>query len=119
MARLHPLALRTRDVASLVQFYREWFELPVLRDLSPHSVWLGLEGDAVLMVESASAEEPSIPLESLELVAFRVSVEHRSALRARLVVERRLEGETTHTLYFRDPDGRRVGVSSYAFDQGV
>ncbi|MGK0362643.1 MAG: hypothetical protein ACI9U2_004964 [Bradymonadia bacterium] len=27
-----------------------------------------------------------------------------------------IESETEHTTYFRDPDGRRVGVSNYTFD---
>ena len=27
----------------------------------------------------------------------------------------RVEDRTEHTLYFRDPDGRRLGVSSYEF----
>jgi hypothetical protein len=26
-----------------------------------------------------------------------------------------IEGETAYTIYVRDPDGRRVGVSSYDF----
>lgn len=115
MPGLHHLALRTRDVATLARFYQEWFGLPVVRDASPRSLWLALEGDAVLMVEAADAGEPPIPEGSLELVALRVSVEQRAALRARLLAAGRLEAETAHTVYFRDPDGRRVGASSYAF----
>jgi catechol 2,3-dioxygenase-like lactoylglutathione lyase family enzyme len=113
MPGLHHLALRTHHVATVVRFYQEWFELQVLRDAMPRSVWLALDGNAVLMVEAAGPEEPPIPSASLELVALRVSVERRAALRALLVAAGRLEAETAHTLYFRDPDGRRVGASSY------
>jgi catechol-2,3-dioxygenase len=115
MARLHHLALRTRDISTLVDFYREWFHVEVTREALPRSVWLALEHGAVLMIEAAEADEPNPPAGSFELVAFGVSVEQREALRARLVAAGRLEAETAHTLYFRDPDGRRVGVSSYEF----
>jgi catechol 2,3-dioxygenase-like lactoylglutathione lyase family enzyme len=105
---IHHLALRTRDVDRLLAFYQQWFGLAVVRDMRPRSVWLGL-GAGVLMIELADEKEPAIALGSLELVAFRVTVEERQALRARVP----LEAETEHTLYFRDPDGRRVAVSSY------
>ncbi len=107
---IHHLALRTRDVDGLLAFYRAWFRLDIVRDARPRAVWLGL-GEGVLMIELATASEPSVPRGSLELVAFRVTVEERQALRIKLGSA--LEAETEHTLYFRDPDGRRVGVSSY------
>jgi catechol 2,3-dioxygenase-like lactoylglutathione lyase family enzyme len=107
---LHHLALRTRDVDRLLAFYGEWFGFTIARDLRPRSVWLALSG-AVLMIERSEAEEPPVPVGTLELVAFRVTVEERQAIRARLGDA--LEAATEHTLYFRDPDGRRVGVSSY------
>ena len=58
--------------------------------------------------------EPPPPPGSLELVAFAVSVAERLRLRAELVSLAMLEAETEHTLYFRDPEGRRLAVSSYA-----
>jgi catechol 2,3-dioxygenase-like lactoylglutathione lyase family enzyme len=108
MAAIHHLALRTRDVDRLLAFYRAWFGLAIVRDMRPRSVWLGL-GEGVLMIEQAGEGEPGIEAGSLELIAFRVTVEERLGLRGRFVVE----AETEHTLYFRDPDGRRVAVSSY------
>lgn len=112
MTRLHHLALRTRDVDGLVSFYERWFGLSVVRDARPRSVWLGV-GDAVLMIEAADANEPTPLASSMELTAFAVSHDQRTRLRDELVRAALLEGETQHTLYFRDPDGRRVGVSSY------
>jgi catechol 2,3-dioxygenase-like lactoylglutathione lyase family enzyme len=116
MAAIHHLALRTRDVPGLARFYAEWFGLELVADHLPRSLWLRLDAAAVLMVEAAQPGEPSVSAGSLELLAFRVSAEERSALRAKLVAEGELEAETAHTLYFRDPDGRRVGVSSYPLE---
>jgi catechol 2,3-dioxygenase-like lactoylglutathione lyase family enzyme len=105
---IHHLALRTRHVDRLLAFYQQWFGLTIVRDMRPRSVWLGL-GEGVLMIELAGETEPAIAQGSLELVAFRVTVEQRQALHSQLA----LEAETEHTLYFRDPDGRRLAVSSY------
>lgn len=115
MLALHHLAFRTSDVVGLARFYQDWLGLRVVRDALPHALWLGLLGDAVLMLEAKAPSEPALAEASLELFAVRVSVDARLALRARLLRELRLEAETPHTLYFRDPDGRRVGVSSYEF----
>ena len=113
MPALHHLALRTRDVDRLLAFYQAWFGLPIARDERPRAVWLELEPRAVLMIERAELTEPCVPVHSRELVAFAVAASEREQLRERLVQSGQLEGETEHTLYFRDPDGRRVGVSSY------
>jgi catechol 2,3-dioxygenase-like lactoylglutathione lyase family enzyme len=113
MTRIHHLALRTRDVEGLVRFYREWFGLEVVRDQSPRAQWLGLGEGAVLMIEAAEPGEPAIAAGSRELIAFHTDSQALADLRARLVAEGRLEAETAYTVYFRDPDGRRVGASCY------
>ncbi|MDB4974742.1 MAG: Lactoylglutathione lyase [Myxococcaceae bacterium] len=113
MAPLHHLALRTHDLERLLAFYLRWFGLPVERDARPRSVWLKLEPGAVLMIERAEANEPRPPAGSQELLCFALSIGERVRLREALVAADMLEGETEHTLYFRDPDGRKVGVSSY------
>ncbi len=110
---LHHLALRTRDVAALAAFYRAVLDLSVARETPGYSVWLALDG-AVLMVEMRDADEPSVAADTRELVAFRVTPEERDAVRTRLAARGvSLDGETAHTTYFRDPDGRRVAVSTY------
>ena len=110
---VHHLAIRTQDVDATAAFYKEVLGLVELRSERPGSVWLALAGNAVLMVERRLAGEPSIPAGSMELVAFRVTdagkTEIRDAARARGC----FDGETAHTVYFRDPDGRRVGVSTH------
>jgi catechol 2,3-dioxygenase-like lactoylglutathione lyase family enzyme len=107
--RIHHVALRTRDVARLERFYAGTFDLPVLRrDEARGSVWLDA-GGVVVMIEPASGDEPLVPEGSLELMAF--ACDDPQALRGRVAVE----AETAHTIYFRDPDGRRVAVSDYGF----
>jgi catechol 2,3-dioxygenase-like lactoylglutathione lyase family enzyme len=107
--RIHHVALRTASLAPLERFYRDVLGFVVLRrDDTRGSVWLDA-GGPVLMLERAESGEPAIPHGSQELLAFAVG--DKEAWRARVDVE----AETAHTLYFRDPDGRRVAVSSYPF----
>jgi len=111
--RLHHLAFRTPDVAALAAFYRELFGFEVVRDGLPRSLWLGLAGDAVLMIERREAGEASPGPASMELVAFGVDEALRTEIRERARARGCFDGETAFTVYLRDPDGRRVGVSSY------
>jgi catechol 2,3-dioxygenase-like lactoylglutathione lyase family enzyme len=107
--RIHHVALRTRDLARLEQFYATVLGLRVVRrDDARGSVWLDV-GGTVLMLERAGENEPDVPAGTMDLVAF--AVDDTETWRGRVA----LEAETEHTLYFRDPDGRRVAVSSYAF----
>jgi catechol-2,3-dioxygenase len=110
---LHHLALRSADVAALAAFYRDMFEMAVVRDALPRSLWLGLGGDAVLMIEAREAGEPAPPAGSLELVAFRVDETTRVSVRNKALERGCFDGETQFTVYLRDPEGRRVGVSTY------
>ena len=107
--RIHHVALRTGDVARLERFYAGQLGLQVLRrDDARGVVWLDA-GGTVIMLEPAGSGEPGVPPGTMELVAF--AVDDKEAWRAKLTVE----AETAHTLYFRDPDGRRVAVSDYRF----
>lgn len=113
MPALHHLAFRVGDLDLMHAFYARWFGFEIVRDLRPRSLWLSLGAGAVLMLEMRGADEPSIDACGMELVAFAIDVEARVLLHAQLVASDLLEGETEHTLYFRDPEGRRVAVSSY------
>lgn len=116
---VHHLALRTRNVDALCAFYRTWLGSEIVRDARPRSVWLLLAPGSVLMLEQAELHEPVPDPRSLELMAFAVTAEERVRLRARLVAKGLLEAETEHTLYVRDPEGRRLGFSSYPLPKGA
>ncbi|MFN2375184.1 MAG: VOC family protein [Candidatus Binatia bacterium] len=110
---LHHLALRSADVAALAAFYREVFGVTVMRENLPRSLWLGLGGDAVLMIEAREAGEPPPPSGSMELVAFRVDEATRALVKRRAVERGCHDGDTEFTVYLRDPEGRRLAVSTY------
>ena len=109
--RLHHLALRARKVDVTAAFYRRMFGLELLRDQRPRSVWLGLEDGSVLMIEARETGEPAIPVASLELFALRTTPDRKAEIKRAALAEECFDGETEHTVYLRDPDGRRVGAS--------
>ena len=111
--RLHHLALRTGDVERIAAFYRELLRLEIVHDARPTSVWLGLADGSVIMIEARGEREPPVPAGSLELVAFRVAAAEKDQIRDLARARGCFDGETAHTVYFRDPDGRRVGVSTH------
>ncbi len=116
MARraLHHLAFRTRDLPRLAAFYRDVLCLetrPGGRE--GQSVWLAL-GEGLLMIELADEGEPSLPEGSLELLALRCERDETQTFRARLdAAGVTIEATTRFTVYFRDPDGRRVALSHH------
>jgi catechol 2,3-dioxygenase-like lactoylglutathione lyase family enzyme len=115
MQALHHLAFRTCNLEALCGFYEEVFGWRPVREQQGYSVWYELDG-VMLMFERADDEEPVIPQGSGELVALRVSAAEREMVRVRLQARGEpVESQTKLTLYFRDPDGRRVGVSTYDF----
>ena len=111
--KLHHLAFRTNDVEALASFYEDVFRFEIVRREPPRSIWLGLDGGAMLMIEQRTEKEPTVAPGSMELVAFRVDEATRAEIRARAVDHRCYDGETEFTVYLRDPDGRRVGVSTF------
>ncbi|MDB4929127.1 MAG: Lactoylglutathione lyase [Myxococcaceae bacterium] len=111
--RLHHLALRTADPPALARWYVHLFGLDLWRDTPGASLWLGL-GDAALMIEPAAPGEPAVPAGSMEFFALRVTPAGRDAFVARcLAAAVPVEQQTAFTVYVRDPDGRRVGVSCF------
>jgi glyoxylase I family protein len=111
--RVHHLAFRTRDLTRLERFYTDVLGLSIARRDGERSVWLRA-GGTVLMLEQAEEGEPAVTEGSKELVAF--GIEAPDVERWRRVLEANgivVEDETAFTLYFRDPDGRRIGLSHY------
>lgn len=110
--KIHHVALRTHDAARLEAFYASTLGLRVVRrDPARGSTWLDA-GGAIVMIERAGDGEPPVPPGSLELLAFRMDDAPGEMDRWRARVD--VEAETQHTLYFRDPDGRRVAVSRHS-----
>ncbi|HEY2772670.1 MAG TPA: VOC family protein [Candidatus Binatia bacterium] len=111
--RLHHLALRTGDVRALGDFYREVFALAVVRETAAGSLWLRLDDASVLMIEPRTPGEPVTDRLSMELVAFSATDDERKRIREMARSNGFYDGETDFTVYLRDPDGRRIGVSTF------
>lgn len=120
---LHHLAVRCADLAACERFYLEVLGLKVSRRWpadggGDRSVWLDLGGGALLMLERAAGAPAEAPFQEaaagLHLAALRIEPSERPAWEARLaaagvpVVHR-----TPFTLYLRDPEGNRLGLSHW------
>jgi hypothetical protein len=105
--------MRTADVEGLAEFYRLMFGLRVVRKDLPRSIWLGIGGDAVLMIEHRQPLEPVPPPGSMELLTFRVDEAAKALVRKHASDLGCYDGETEFTVYVRDPDERRIGASTY------
>jgi catechol-2,3-dioxygenase len=117
MKKIHHVALRTKSIASLEAFYAGVLGLDVIKRDEDRSVWLAL-GDAVLMIERAGDDERTIDARSatLDMMAFAIEEkDHARYVQKLCEAKIAIESESAFTLYFRDPDGRRVGLSFYAF----
>jgi catechol 2,3-dioxygenase-like lactoylglutathione lyase family enzyme len=112
--RIHHLALRVRDPERSLAFYSGLLGLQVLRkhqaDAGLRSVWLRA-GDVILMLErELVGTGPSAG--SGHLLAL--AVDDLQEWEARLVRGGvPVDGRSEHTLYLRDPDGHRVGLSRF------
>jgi len=113
--RLHHLALRCADLDRSVAFYSGLLGLELLKrhftdEGQLRSVWLRA-GDAIVMLERRLAGTG--PEEgSGHLVAF--AVDDLADWQARLTeAEVPIDARSQWSLYFRDPDGHRVAVTTY------
>lgn len=113
---IHHIALQVRDLARAEAFYHGVLELPVARRLTdpqgvPRSVWLTLGNNGLLMLERGdTAQAPG----GWHLVAFAIAPTERATLEAALQARGvAIVGRSDHTLYIRDPEGNRLGLSHW------
>jgi catechol 2,3-dioxygenase-like lactoylglutathione lyase family enzyme len=118
----HHLAIQCADLARCERFYREVLGLEVLRrwplpDGGDRSVWLRV-GEGFLALERADRVAAARPWRDgepgLHLVALRIPREERPTWEARLAARgAEVVHRTRWTLYVRDPEGNRVGLSHW------
>jgi glyoxylase I family protein len=115
---IHHIALRVADVERSRAFYSGLLGLRELRRFEEEpeglrSVWLAA-GPAVVMLEKrlkgAGSDAGSGHVLALAVDSLR---EWEERLRAAGIA---VDDRTAYTLYLRDPDGHRVGLSVYRFD---
>jgi catechol 2,3-dioxygenase-like lactoylglutathione lyase family enzyme len=114
---LHHVALRTNSPTTLAEFYVRVCGLAAF----PHTPanasgpWLHA-GATIVMIEPRDAGEPGPTPGTMDLLAFRATQPDVNAVLAFLAGQRiEVESSTGFTAYFRDPDGRRVALSTYSF----
>jgi glyoxylase I family protein len=122
-SRVHHLAIKARNVERVAAFYREVLRLDErMRHHDDHgvrSIWLAC-GETILMIERSEtgatdrktsfSEDPP----GLHLLALHIRAQDAAAWRAHL--ERAghpIERATPYTIYALDPEGNRIGLSSY------
>ncbi len=119
---IHHIALKCWDVEALAAFYQLVFGLEVERrfedEFGLRSIWLRM-GDLRLMMERSEVggatnrtfEDDPI---GLHLLAFTIAPGERDMWRRTLTEAGCIIAhETEHTLYVQDPEGNRIGLSSY------
>jgi glyoxylase I family protein len=123
----HHLAVQVRDLVAVERFYRDTLGLAVLRrgparDGQPgeRSVWLDVGHGGFLALEvvaggaTAAEDEARATRPGLHLVALRIERAARAGWERRLAAAGvPVEARTAFTLYVRDPEGNRVGLSHW------
>jgi catechol 2,3-dioxygenase-like lactoylglutathione lyase family enzyme len=117
-AGVHHLALLVRDLPLVEAFYRDVLGLAVQRRQGERSVWLDTGGGAFLALEKAppgdTAGSDAGPRPGWHLVALRIGLGEREAWERRLAAAGvAIYDRTAFTLYVRDPEGNRVGLSHW------
>jgi glyoxylase I family protein len=113
-AGIHHLALRVADCARSAAFYGGVLGLPEVRRFEEagrvRSIWLRA-GEAILMLEAAVRGAGPDAGSGHVLV---LAVDALPAWEERLSGERiAIDDRTAYTLYLRDPDGHRVGLTVF------
>jgi glyoxylase I family protein len=120
--RVHHVAIKVADLARAESFYVALLGLPVLRrwptpdGLGERSLWLDLGQGAFLALEQADGEAPAKAegAPGLHLLALAILRGERDAWEARLVQAGfPVYQRTAFTLYVRDPEGNRIGLSHW------
>jgi len=123
---LNHLAVKTHNVEGLAKFYTDILDLKETRrhndEHGLRSIWLKI-GTSILMVERSRSTitqdgKKLTPFSDdppgYHLIAFTIDEDEKNLWRQRLSSEKiRIENESEYTIYFRDPEGNRIGLSSF------
>jgi catechol 2,3-dioxygenase-like lactoylglutathione lyase family enzyme len=119
----HHVALQCHDLERCERFYREVLGLSELRRWpfahgGVRSIWLALGSGTFLALERAAEAPEERPWRDgkpgLHLVALRIPRGERAAWEARLAAHGvEIAHRTRWTLYLRDPEGNRIGLTHY------
>jgi catechol 2,3-dioxygenase-like lactoylglutathione lyase family enzyme len=119
---VHHVAVKVADLARAEAFYVGILGLPVLRrwplpdGKGERSLWLDLGAGAFLALERAEEDADGKPegAPGLHLLALNIARSEREAWLAKLAtVGHPVYLQTGYTIYVRDPEGNRIGLSHW------
>jgi glyoxylase I family protein len=122
---VHHLAIQVQDLARVEPFYRDVLGLPVIKrwpaanGTGERSIWVDTGDGAFLALEvvaagTTPADDARAAQPGLHLVALRIAASERAAWEQRLAAAGvAVYQRTAFTLYVQDPEGNRIGLSSY------
>ncbi|HET6150074.1 MAG TPA: VOC family protein [Polyangia bacterium] len=126
---LHHLAIRVRDLAAAEQFYCGVLGLPVLQrwpaddGVAERSIWVDTGDGSFLALERIVADGDQAAdgvADGFHLIALRIGVEERGGWKERLArAGVAVYHQTRFTIYLRDPEGNRVGLSHHPVPDGA
>jgi glyoxylase I family protein len=124
----HHLAIQVQDLERALSFYRDLLGLEEQArhqrpDGTLRSIWLCMPDGTFLALEACEgAAEPSgfrSPRPGLHLLSLRIDRGARAEVEAALLAGgAAIVYRTRYTLYLRDPEGNRVGLSHHPHEAG-
>lgn len=122
----HHLAIQCREVERVASFYREVLGLTEQarhhrEDGTLRSIWLTVPGQGFLALEDCTGTLPHDEFRHLDpglhLLALRIAREDRAAIERELQARGvEIVHRTRWTVYVRDPEGNRIGLSHHPHD---
>jgi catechol 2,3-dioxygenase-like lactoylglutathione lyase family enzyme len=133
---VHHVALRVADLAKVEPFYRDVLALPVIRRWpkaedggvrGDRSIWLDAGDGAFVALEtttetSVATADAAAHADAVgpPVLALRIGADERAAWEARLQAAGvAIYHRTAFTLYVRDPEGNRIGLSHHPQTAGA
>jgi catechol 2,3-dioxygenase-like lactoylglutathione lyase family enzyme len=120
---VHHVAIQVRDLTAMEAFYGGVLGLPVLRrwqgDSGTRSIWFDLHDGGFLAIErvdGARRARDGFYTDDLgiHMVALAIKRDERDAWEAHLTAAgHEIVHRTEYTIYVRDPEGNRVGLSHW------
>jgi catechol 2,3-dioxygenase-like lactoylglutathione lyase family enzyme len=114
MARIHHVALRVADPSRSAAFYAGLLGLGERRREEAagtlRAVWLDAGGAVVMLERSLRGSGPADGSGHVLALAVEDLAIWEARLHERGIA---IDDRTAHTLYFRDPDGHRVALSTH------
>lgn len=117
--KAHHMALKCHHLTAMGEFYGEVLRLDLVDQKKNgeelRSLWFKV-GDIILMIEKEAQlkEESKVNRPGWDILVFQIEKKQQDQWRRHLLENHiQIEDETDYTLYFRDPEGNRLGLSWY------